>query len=234
MSSEIALVTGASKGIGRSVAKKLAEAGLPVFATARNISELQSLQKEIEDRSGTCVFYPAELTNETQLDLLVKEILKSDTKISLLVHSAGIAKVESVGKMAVSEWQKTMDINLTAPFMLTRKSIPLFGEGSHIFFVNSVAGYKTFSEWSAYCASKWGLRALADTLRQELAPRGIKITSIYPSSVDTQMQDQIPYDWDRSNMLKPDDVAEALVNCYQQPAHVQIKEIYLENLAGTF
>jgi NADP-dependent 3-hydroxy acid dehydrogenase YdfG len=78
------------------------------------------------------------------------------------------------------------------------------------------------------------LRALADTLRQELAPRGIKVTSIYPSSVDTPMQDQIPYDWDRSKMLKSDDVAEALVNCYQQPAHVQIKEIYLENLAGTF
>ena len=234
MGSEIALITGASKGIGRSIAKKLAEIGIKIFATARNISELKSLQKEIDNRSGTCIFYSAELTNERELDLLVKELLKKKIKITLLVHSAGIAKVGSVEKMHFSDWQQTIDVNLSAPFLLTQKCIPLLSENAHIFFVNSVAGNQTFSEWSAYCASKWGLRALADTLRQELAPRSVKVTSIYPSSVDTPMQDKIPYDWDRTKMLNPDDVAEALVNCYQQPAHVQIKDIHLENLDGTF
>jgi NADP-dependent 3-hydroxy acid dehydrogenase YdfG len=234
MVSEFALVTGASKGIGRSVATKLAEIGTNIFATARNVSELKSLKKEIDNRSGTYKFYPAELTNERQLDLLVEEILKEKVKINLLVHSAGIANVGSVEKMPFSEWQQTIDVNLTIPFQLTQKCIPLLSENAHIFFVNSVAGSQTFSEWSAYCASKWGLRALADTLRQELAPRGVKVTSIYPSSVDTPMQDKIPYDWDRTKMLSPDDVAEALVNCYQQPAHVQIKDIHLENLDGIF
>jgi len=234
MVSESALVTGASKGIGRSVAIKLAEFGLKVFATARNVSQLENLKKEIENKSGFCKIYPADLTNENDLNLMVKEILPEDAKINLLVHSAGIAKIYTVEKMPFSEWQKTLDINLTSPFQLTQKCLPRFAKNSHIFFINSVAGSTTFSEWSAYCASKWGLRALADTLRQELAPRGIKITSIYPTSVDTPMQDKIPYGWDRSKMLSPKDMAAALVSCYQQPAHVLVKDIHLENMAGTF
>jgi NADP-dependent 3-hydroxy acid dehydrogenase YdfG len=234
VASEIALVTGASKGIGRSVALKLAETGLTVFATARNISELKSLQNEIEDQSGTCQFYSAELTDESKVDLMVKEIEKSEMKIGVLVHNAGIAKVGSVERMSLSEWKKTIDVNLTAPFMLTQKCIPQLIDKAHIFFINSVAGDQAFSEWSAYCASKWGLRAFADSLRQELAPRGVKVTSIYPSSVDTPMQDKIPYEWDRTKMLKADEVADALIKCYQHPSHVQIKDIHLENLAGTF
>jgi NADP-dependent 3-hydroxy acid dehydrogenase YdfG len=231
---EIAFVTGASKGIGRSVALKLADLGLRVFATARNVSELENLKKEIESQAGDCRIYPAELTNEHDLDLLVKQILQKNAKIRLLVHSAGTVKIGTVEKMPFSDWQDTINVNLSSPFQLTQKCFPHFAENAHIFFINSIAGNNTFSEWSAYCASKWGLRAFADTLRQELAPRGIKVTSIFPSSVDTPMQDKIPYHWDRSKMLFPKDVAEALVNCYQQPDHVQIKDIHLENLAGTF
>jgi NADP-dependent 3-hydroxy acid dehydrogenase YdfG len=231
---ELALITGASKGIGRSVAIKLAKLGLKIFATARNISELENLKKEIEKQSGICIIYPAELTNENNVDKLLKVILSENEKISLLVHCAGHAKVCMVEKMPFSEWQKTIDINLTTPFQLTQKCLPHLAKKAHIFFINSVAGNNTFSEWSAYCASKWGLRAFADTLRKELAPRGIKVTSIYPSSVDTPMQDKIPFNWDRRKMLSPNDVASALVSCYQQPAHVQIKDIHLENIAGTF
>lgn len=232
--SELALVTGASKGIGRSVAIKLSKLGLKIFATARNISELENLKKEIEKQSGICTIYPAELTNENELDNLLKVILSEKEKIGLLVHCAGYTRVCAVEKMPFSEWKKTIDINLTSPFQLTQKCLPKLATNAHIFFINSVAGNDTFSEWSAYCASKWGLRAFADTLRKELAPRGIKVTSIYPSSVDTPMQDKIPFNWDRSKMLSPNDVASVLVNCYQQPPHVQIKDIHLENLAGTF
>jgi len=234
MESEIALVTGASKGIGRSIAKKLAATGLSVFATARNVAQLENLKKEIEETSGTCILHSTELTDESHLDQMLGEIQKAEFKIKVLVQNAGVALVGSVKEMPVADWQKTIDVNLSAPFMLTQKCIPHLSKSAHIFFVNSVAGIQTFADWSAYCASKWGLKALADSLRQELAPDGIRVTTIYPSSVDTPMQDKIPYDWDRDKMLSPDDVAEALVNCYKLPTHVQLKEIFLENLAGTF
>lgn len=234
MQTEIAFITGASKGIGKSVALKLAELGVKIFATARNVSELENLKIEIERQSGTCLIYPAELTNEHDVDLLIEQILHENAKIKLLVHSAGTVKIGLVEDMAFSDWQHTLHVNLSSPFQLTQKCLPQFAENAHIFFINSVAGNNTFSEWSAYCASKWGLRAFADTLRQELAPRRIKVTSIFPSSVDTPMQDKIPFGWDRTKMLSPNDVATVLINCYRQPAHVQVKDIHLENLAGTF
>jgi NADP-dependent 3-hydroxy acid dehydrogenase YdfG len=234
MSSEIALVTGASKGVGRSIAKKLAETGLTVFATARNVRQLESLKKEIEEKSGTCILYSTELTDEVQVAEMVNEILREGMDIRVLVQNAGVAMVGSVKDMLLSEWQQSLDVNLTAPFFLTQKCVPILSKNAHIFFINSVAGNQAFPNWSAYCASKYGLKALADSLRQELAPEGIKVTTIYPASIDTPMQDRIPYDWDRDKMLNPDDVAEALVNCYLQPSHVQIKDIHLENLAGTF
>jgi NADP-dependent 3-hydroxy acid dehydrogenase YdfG len=234
MVSDIALVTGASKGVGRSIAKKLAVTGLKVFATARNVDELESLKQEIEEKSGTCIIYPAEITDEFQIAEMVNEILKQGMDIKVLVQNAGVALVGPVKDMPISQWQQTLDVNLTTPFLLTQKCIPVLSKNAHIFFINSVAGTQAFGNWSAYCASKYGLKALADSLRQELAPDGIKVTTIYPASIDTQMQDKIPYDWDREKMLNPDNVAEALVNCYQQPTHVQIKDIHLENLAGTF
>ena len=234
MASEIALITGASKGVGRSIAKKLAETGLTVYATARNVDQLESLKKEIEENDGTCIRYATELADESQIVEMVNEILKERLEIKVLVQNAGIALVEPVKDMPLSAWQQTLDVNLTAPFLLTQKSIPILSKNAHIFFINSVAGNQAFPDWSAYCASKYGMKALADSLRMELAPLGIKVTTIYPASIDTSMQDKIPYDWDRDKMLNPDDVAEALVNCYKQPAHVQIKDIHLENLAGTF
>ena len=234
MPGKAALVTGASKGIGRAVAKRLADTGLTIIAVARNEKELESLKDEIESSGGICQDYPADLTNEKKIDDLINHISSLDLKIALVVHSAGVAHVGRIESFPIADWRKTLETNLTTPFLLTQKSLPLLAPSAHLFFVNSVAGYHTFPEWSAYCVSKYGLRALADTLRKEQAVNGIKITSVYPTSVDTPMQDKLPYDWDRSKMLNVDDVARAIMNCYQQDDNVLIKEIILENIAGTF
>jgi NADP-dependent 3-hydroxy acid dehydrogenase YdfG len=232
--SDIAIITGASKGIGRSVAKQLAKKDLEVLAVARNESQLISLQDEILKDNGTCTYLSFDLRKEHDLKQLIDFLKNRKLKIRILIHNAGIARVGSVADMPLTDWQDTLDINVTVPFYLTQKCIPLLHEKAHIFFINSVAGLETFSDWSAYCVSKWGLRALADTLRTELAEKGIKVTSIYPSSVDTPMQDQLPYNWDRSKMLKADDVAKAIIDCYLQPEHVYIKELELQSSAGTF
>lgn len=234
MDSEIAVVTGASKGIGRQVAIKLAEEGMSVIGLGRSESDLRSLKKEAKDKDGKFDYYVTDLTDPHQLDELMKKLTSPDQKIRLLVHSAGIAHVGSVEKMPITKWRETIDTNLSVPFSFTQKCIPWLSNNAHIIYVNSVAGKETFADWSAYCASKWGLKALADSVRKELAPRGIKVTSVYPASVNTPMQDTIPYDWDRERMLSAKDVSEAIVNCFMQPDHVQINEIQLENISGTF
>ena len=234
MPANIALVTGATKGVGRKIALCLAADGLNVLATGRNRDDLKGLQEEIIRNGGECIIFPAELTDKTQVVRLVNQVEKLDGKLTVLVHSAGIAEVGTIKEMDFHLWQQTLAINLTSPFLLTQKCLPLLGKGAHIFFINSVSGHETFPEWSAYSASKWGLRALADTLRKEVVGLGIKVTTIYPASVDTPMQEKLPYDWDRTKMLQPDDIARAILNCYRQPADVQIKELVIENIAGTF
>lgn len=234
MSSKVALVTGASKGIGRATALQLAQSGLKVVATARNLKELESLAKEIAANGGECLVYPADLTIEDDLESLLDVVHSAGLQIDLLIHSAGSAKVGRIEDMNLKDWQKVLDINLTTPFLLTQKSLPLFNDGGHIIFINSVAGRQAFSEWSAYCAAKHGLRALAEVLRQEISGRKIKVSTVYPASVDTALHNSLPYDWDRSKMLSPEVVARAILTCYEQSGDVVIKNLEIENTAGVF
>ena len=233
-SSDIALITGASRGIGRSTAKAFASSGLTVYAIARNLEDLNSLQQEISHEGGRCIYQSTDLMIDDQIDRIVENVKSTGMKIAVLVHNAGIAKVGQLKDMKPSDWRETIELNLTAPFLLTHKLFPYLADYCHIFFINSVAGRQTFPEWSAYCASKWGLKAMADVLRQELGGTGIKVTSVYPSSVDTALHDHLPYDWDREKMLKDADVSKAIIACFKQSSQVQIREIDLENLSGTF
>ena len=232
--SELAVITGASKGIGKATALALSRYDLELFITARNENALKNLATKIQSNNVPCSYHVAELGDTNQIDQLVEQIKAKKKKLSLLVHCAGVAFVKPFHELTLAQWKESLDINLTATFYLTQKCFPLLGTGSKIIFVNSVGGKRTFSNWSAYCASKYGLRALADTMRQELQSKGIKVTSIYPASVDTPLHDNLPHSWDRTKMLSSDVVADMIVSCYLQPQNVLIKEIDLENISGTF
>jgi len=232
--SDLALITGASKGIGFSTAKVLADMGLTIHAIGRNLEDLHRLQKEITEANGNCFFQSIDLAGINPVDMIIEKVKSTGNKIRVLVHSAGIAKVGKIQDMKPADWRQIIELNLNIPFVLTHHLLPYLANNAHIFFVNSVAGRETFPEWSAYCASKWGLKALADSLRKEFIGTKIKITSIYPSSVNTPMHDQLPYDWDRKKMLKDIDVANTILTCFNQESHIQIKEIDVENLSGTF
>jgi NADP-dependent 3-hydroxy acid dehydrogenase YdfG len=227
-----ALITGSTKGIGRATAMALSKAGLHIIATGRNTKELDTLKKEITAQNGTCDIFSLDLTNSDELSTLTDRI--GTQSLSLLVHCAGVALVGKIEEMNLNAWRNVLETNLTIPFILTQKCLPAMKPGSRIIFINSVGGKMAFPEWAAYCAAKHGLRALADVLRTEVAEKGIQVTSIFPTSVDTPMQAGLPYDWDRSKMLKAEDVARMIVNVYREPDNVVIKEIDLENPAGIF
>ena len=234
MPADLALITGASRGIGRATAKMFAELGLMVLVTARSKRDLANLQSEIGDQGGACDYICADLSALADVNQIINQIKSSNKKVSVLVHSAGIAKVGKIESFSQEDWDKTLTTNLTAPFLLTQACLPYMKKNAHIFFINSVAGRQVFPEWAGYSVSKWGLRALAETLRLELAGSAKKVTSVFPSSVDTALHDKLPYHWDRSQMLKDTDVAKAIIMCYRQSATVQVKEIDIDNLADLF
>ncbi len=230
----LALVTGASGGIGRAIAITLAGKELEMIITGRNEVQLKKISAAVKKQGNRCDYIAADLNNTDQVDALISFLYKKKKNLSLLVHSAGVAQVGSSAEMPVGSWQETLQVNLTIPFLLTQKCLPLMKSGSQIIFINSVAGKNAFPDWSAYCASKAGLKAYADVLRLEIQNRGIRVTTIFPSSVDTSMHDSLPYKWDRKKMLKAQDVARAVLYCYQQPGGVVIREIDLESSGGVF
>lgn len=232
--SKLALVTGASKGIGQAVALEAPEFGLDVIITGRNKNDLKNLENEISKSGQKCFNFTADLNNTAEIESLVNSVRNLNRKISLLVHSVGIAKVGLIKDMTLKDWKLNINTNLTAPFLLTKNLLPLIESGGQIIFINSVGGRQTFPEWSSYSASKFGLKAFADSLRSEVAADGIKVTTIFPASVDTPMQDSLPYDWDKTKMLKAKDVAKSVMHCFSQPDNVVIKELDIENNAGTF
>jgi NADP-dependent 3-hydroxy acid dehydrogenase YdfG len=234
MPDRVALITGASKGIGQAIALALAGREWELVLTARNEKLLAEVVQEIHDLGGSGRYQAANLTDQRQIENLVDVLANKNKKLDLLVHSAGVAYVGSGVDFPPERWLETLNVNLTAPFLLMQKCLPLMPSGSLIVFINSVAGKNMFADWSAYCASKAGLRAYADVLRQEVGGRGIRVTSIFPSTVNTTLHDRLPYDWNREHMLQVKDIACAVVYCTQQPASVVIKEIDLENSRGLF
>ncbi len=234
MPSKLALITGASKGIGRAVAQSLAKEDLRLLITGRDEHDLQTLKAEIEEQKGSCEYVVADLSRDDAAEKLIHEIKANEKFIHLIVHSAGIAKVGKIAEIPLEDWRINLTVNLTAPFYLTQKCLPFMAHGSAIIFINSVAGKKDFPEWSAYCAAKAGLAAFAETLRQEVQEQGIKVISIFPASVDTPMQDKLPYNWDRSKMLTAEQVAEIVKIAYCQPDNVLLKSIELESITGIF
>ncbi len=229
-----AVLTGASRGIGKETAKMLAAKGFGIILLARSQKALSVLSEEIREQGGKSHYLSIDLSKEEEIADAQSFFASFGGKIGLLVHNAGIVKVGAVANMDPADWQTMQDVNVRAPFLLTRLLLPLLARPSQIIFINSVAGLRTFAEWGAYSVSKFGLKALADTLRQEVAAEGIRITSIFPASVDTPLQDTLPYNWERKNMLRPVDVARAVSYCAEQPAHVLINEVHLENNAGIF
>ncbi len=234
MPSDLALITGATKGIGRAVALALASHNIKLLITGRDKHDLQTLKEKIEGQNGSCEYVLADLSEPASYDRLTDAISNQAKPLRLLVHSAGIARVGKISAMPLRDWQENLAINLTAPFHLSQKCLPFMRSGSSVVFINSVAGKTSFPEWAAYSAAKAGLAALADTLRLEVQEQGIKVISIFPTSVDTPLQDKLPYNWDRTNMLTADQVADIVKFCYLQPDKVMLKNVELANIAGTF
>lgn len=224
------LITGASGGIGRALAKALAGPGHELIIHGRNESTLERLAGEITTRKGTCRIIVADISTVEGIASLVGKI--GTEPIDVIIHAAGVAYVASVEDIRQDDWQKSLDINVTAPFLITQKLLPKIGEGGSIVFILSVAAKSAFPSWGSYCTSKFALEGFSQVLREELRPRKIRIINVYPSATATEIWDNIPGQWSKGNMLTPETVADAIKYALLQPSSTVIENIGLGNIGG--
>lgn len=207
-----ALVTGASSGIGREVARQLAELGWRVIAVARSEDSLNQLAAEAPGIEPA----PADLTTFPYPDLVPE-------RVDALVHAAGLVPTGSVEKATPEDWNYAFALNVTAGAELVRQSLSsLRQHRGTVVFVNSGAGVTPLPRNTVYGATKHALRALANGLRQEEQGHGVRVTSVFPGPTDTPL---FTGDVDRSQLIQPATVARAIVNALTADDDAQLTEI---------
>ncbi|MEO5858901.1 MAG: SDR family oxidoreductase [Pyrinomonadaceae bacterium] len=188
MKDKVVLITGASSGIGRASAKIFAERGSVVIAVGRNETELTSLQNEVAEFSTTLQPRSVDVTQPTQIDQLITEIVDSFGRIDVLVNSAGIIKSGTLANTSLDDWDKMLDVNLRSVFYICKKVLaPLEASKGNIVNVSSVTGTRAFPGVLAYCVSKAGIDQLTRCMALELADKGVRVNAVNPGVVETNL-----------------------------------------------
>jgi len=212
LASASALITGASRGIGRSVALALARAGAHLTLVARSRKDLDDVATEIAAAGGLAIVHVADLRDASAASSAVDAAVSAWGGLQILVNNAGVGGFSPLAETSDEDWERILGTNLTAVFRLTRAALPhLMERGGHVFMISSLAGQNAIPNMSAYCASKAALDQLASCLMLEVRHKGVKVTTLAPGSVDTGFSG-MPRAGDSSWMLQADDVASTVVD----------------------
>ncbi|MFE6054580.1 SDR family oxidoreductase [Kitasatospora sp. NPDC056446] len=219
------LITGAGSGIGAVLAGKLAERGDDLWLLARDARRAAELRGRFPG-ARTLV---GDLGDPGKLSWAFGH-QAMPVELDSLLHVAGMVELGTVGELPVKAWQETLNVNLVAPAELTRLLLPsLRLAKGHVVFVNSGAGLNAHAEWSAYAASKHGLKALADSLRHEEHANGVRVTSVYPGRTATAMQAKVHQqegkEYDAGRWIEPESVARALLAALDASRDAEITDI---------
>jgi len=229
-----ALVTGASSGLGRATALALARVGTDVALVARSVQELESAREEILRTGRRALSLPTDLGKEEDTSATIRRTVEEFGRIDVLVNAAGTDAPATVEELAVEDWDRTLAVNLRAPFLLSKAAFPRMREagGGTIVNVSSVAGKKGWANASAYCASKFGLTGFTQALADEGKEYGIRAIVLYPGAMDTKWGAFSPEERQQgesekapsTRVLPPERVAELIVWVAASPPEFVLTE----------
>ncbi len=224
------VITGASRGIGQAAAEKLATDGVHLILHGRDEKAMETTCLQAQKNGATVQPVFADLSDPGQVDRVVEAV--GEGNLRALINNAGVAWVNPVSDLPLEEWNTTFAVNVTAPFLLSKRLLPRLSSGSSILFISSTGAKAGYPNWGSYCASKFALDGFAKSLREEVRADGIRVINIYPGSTDTDIWDGIPGQWPRDRMMTPGDVAEAIVFALKQPSNVLIEDVVINNVSG--
>jgi NAD(P)-dependent dehydrogenase (short-subunit alcohol dehydrogenase family) len=227
---QVAVITGAGSGIGKAIALALGEQGARLVLIGRRASPLESVAEAARGVGVEARVYPADMARTEDIRALAARLRRDFTRCDVLVHSAGIHLRGSVGKAPAEEFDLHYQTNLLGPYLLTQELLPmLLEQRGQIVFVNSTAGLISRAQIGQFAATKHGLKAIADSLRDEVNPQGVRVLSVYPGRTATPNQqrlhelEQRPYRPER--LMQPEDVAAITVHALCLPRTAEVTEI---------
>jgi NADP-dependent 3-hydroxy acid dehydrogenase YdfG len=231
---QVALVTGAGRGIGRAVALGLAGEGAAVALAARSRAELAALAAEIRDAGGQALAVPTDVSQDAAVEALVEEVVGTLGRLDVLVTAAGVASFGPVAAAKPGDWDAMLAVNLRAVMVCCRAAVGamLRQRRGTILNIASVAATRPIVGAAAYAAGKAGVVAFSRVLAEEVRAAGIRVGVLLPGAVDTPLWDAVPNPPDRRRMLTPQDVARAVVLMATLPPGAALEELTLLPAGG--
>ncbi len=235
LTEQVALVTGAGRGIGRSIALALAGEGARVALVARTEAQLHAVQAEIEARGGQALSLPADVSDEAAVKALVRATVQTFGRLDIVVNNAAIGVFGPLAETRADDWDRVMAVNVRGPFLLCREAIPYLKQQPRSFIINmnSVVGVKGYVNQALYGASKHALLGLTKVLAKEVQADGIRVHAICPGGVDTEFIGDARPDLDRSLLMQADEIADAVLFLVTRRGNAVIDEIHLHRAAST-
>ncbi|OKH23373.1 SDR family NAD(P)-dependent oxidoreductase [Chroogloeocystis siderophila] len=235
---KVALITGASSGIGEASALALAAEGAKVVLAARRLDRLEKLVSQIKDSGKEAIAIQTDITDQAQITEMVQKANANFGSVDILINNAGVMLTGLVDGADTSDWRRMVDIDLLGLMYATHAALPIMkAQGcGHIINIASVAGRQTFANFAVYNAVKFGVVAFSEALRKEVYQNKIRVTVIEPGAVATELTDHITDQESKQQVegmyqsvtpLESEDIANAIVYAVTQPARVNVSEILI-------
>ena len=235
LAGKVAIVTGASRGIGRAISIALAKEAATVVLAARSRRKLQETSNQVTETGGKAEVVVTELTEEESIKNLVRVTGEKFGRLDILVNNAGITHSAKLEETATEDWDRCMRVNTRAPFILCREALPLLrkAKAAHIINIASVVGVKGYPLQSAYTASKHALRGMTISLAEELKGSNIRVHLLCPGGVDTELVRKVRPDIKKNELIKPEEIAELVVYLVAHKGNAVIDELHIRRATSS-
>lgn len=236
LKNKVAVITGASAGIGQACARSLAREGVRLVLTARRQERLEQLVSEAKQIGSDGVFFIGDAREEETARRTVEQAMNAFGRIDILINNAGVGNYKDLVETSAEEYDEMMDANVRSTFLFTRQAVPMMIEQRQglVLMISSMAGVYGFAGEAVYCATKFAQVGFAQALDKELRPHGIKVGVICPGGVKTEFaigKGRSEAGVEQSEMLEAEDVAEAVLFACAQPPRSRIIQVQMRTMA---
>jgi len=234
LAGQVALVTGAGRGIGRAIAATLAREGAAVALAARSAAELEAVAREIHEAGGRALAMPTDVRHESAVEALARRVLGEWQRVDVLVNAAGVATFAPVTDSKLDDWDQMLAVNLRGAVLCCRAVLPAMTARRRgtIINVGSVVTSRSLTGSAAYTASKYGLLGFSRVLAEEMRPHGVRVGVLSAGATDTPLWDAMPGAPPRDRMLRADQVAEAALFMAGLDPNATLEELTLLPAGG--
>ena len=235
LAGKIAIITGASRGIGRAICLALSNEGATVILAARSIDKLKETADEVARVGGKPEIIVTDLAEEGSIKNLIQVTNKNFGKLDILVNNAGVTHSAKLEQTSTQDWDKLFQVNTRAPFILCKEALPLLSEAEAAYIINiaSVVGVKGYPLQSAYTASKHALRGMTISLAEELKGSNIRVHLLCPGGVDTDMVQRVRPDIKKDELIGADEIAELVLYLVTHKGNAVIDELHIRRASSS-